>query len=62
MAPQTSKSNHVEEEEEKLQAVILADSYNSRFKPLTVNTSRVGSPSLCLTRGQALTATCLSYL
>ena len=29
------------EEEEVLQAVILADSFNKRFKPLTVNKPRV---------------------
>ena len=32
---------NVEEDEQVLQAVIIADSFNKRFKPLTVNRPRV---------------------
>ena len=47
MAPKSSagKEKLVNEEDEVLQAVILADSFNKRFKPLTVGKPRVRTPS-----------------
>jgi translation initiation factor eIF-2B subunit epsilon len=43
MAPKSAaaKAKEVEVEEEVLQAVILADSFNTRFMPLTASTPRV---------------------
>lgn len=43
MPPKGSSSgaNMPSEEDEPLQAVILADTYNERFKPLTINQPRV---------------------
>ena len=37
----TGKEKDIAEEDEVLQAVILADSFNKRFKPLTVGKPRV---------------------
>lgn len=37
----TGKDNLIADEEEVLQAVILADSFNKRFKPLTTHKPRV---------------------
>ena len=48
MAPKSSKETGKEkekligEDEEVLQAVVLADSFNKRFKPLTTHRPRVG--------------------
>jgi hypothetical protein len=39
--PSTSKEIPDEEEAEVLQAVILADSFNKRFKPLTTDRPKV---------------------
>ena len=39
--PGKEKEKLISEEEEVLQAVILADSFNKRFKPLTVGKPRV---------------------
>ena len=54
MPPKSSsgKEKDLHEEEEVLQAVILADSFNKRFKPLTVGKPRVSmrkpfGPSAC---------------
>jgi translation initiation factor eIF-2B subunit epsilon len=41
MAPKTSAAKEVEVEEAVLQAVILADSFNKRFMPLTLSKPRV---------------------
>lgn len=43
MPPKSSsgKDKDIAEEDEVLQAVILADSFNKRFKPLTVGKPRV---------------------
>ena len=43
MPPKSSagKEKDIAEEDEVLQAVILADSFNKRFKPLTVGKPRV---------------------
>jgi translation initiation factor eIF-2B subunit epsilon len=41
MAPKASASKDVAMEEEVLQAVILADSFNTRFMPLTLSKPRV---------------------
>ena len=43
MGPKSSagKEKDIAEEDEVLQAVILADSFNKRFKPLTVGKPRV---------------------
>ena len=38
----SSKERLVAEDDEILQAIILADSFNNRFKPLTLNKPRVG--------------------
>jgi len=46
MPPKNSAKENVEDEEEEiLKAVILADSYNSRFGPLTVDLPRVRHPN-----------------
>ena len=37
----TGKEKDLADEDEVLQAVILADSFNKRFKPLTVDRPRV---------------------
>lgn len=37
----TGKEKDISDEDEVLQAVILADSFNKRFKPLTVGKPRV---------------------
>jgi hypothetical protein len=53
MAPKAASAKEkLGEQEEILQAVILADSFNSRFKPLTIAKPRVGrsSPSSPLSR------------
>ena len=56
MAPKAAKSKEIEdaqEEQEVLQALILADSFNERFKPLTSERPRVRLSSMhvrdCLT-------------
>lgn len=41
MPPKSGKEKAVEEDEEIIQAVVLADSFNSRFKPLSTNKPRV---------------------
>lgn len=42
MAPKANgKEKALDDEEEVLQAVILADSFNRRFRPLTLNKPRV---------------------
>jgi hypothetical protein len=41
-----SSANLVAEDDEILQAIILADSFNNRFKPLTLNKPRVGGALL----------------
>jgi hypothetical protein len=41
MAPKVSVAKETEIEEEVLQAVILADSFNTRFMPLTLSKPRV---------------------
>jgi len=41
MPPKAGKEKAVEEDEEIIQAVVLADSFNSRFKPLSTNKPRV---------------------
>jgi hypothetical protein len=46
--PSAAKDRLVDEEEEVLQAVILADSFNSRFKPLTIAKPRVVRLSILL--------------
>lgn len=50
MAPKASGSGKEKavtaDDEEVLQAVILADSFNKRFKPLTSNRPRVSSHSM----------------
>jgi len=38
----------VESSEQVLQAVILADSFDERFQPITLETARVNAPSLPL--------------
>ena len=45
MPPKSSsgKEKDIAEEDEVLQAVILADSFNKRFKPLTVGKPRVSA-------------------
>ncbi|KZT60474.1 nucleotide-diphospho-sugar transferase [Calocera cornea HHB12733] len=40
MPPKDTQRDKGSEEEEVLQAVVLADSFNTRFKPLTLNTPR----------------------
>ncbi|EJU05368.1 nucleotide-diphospho-sugar transferase [Dacryopinax primogenitus] len=40
MPPKDTQKDKTSEEEEVLQAVVLADSFNTRFKPLTLNTPR----------------------
>lgn len=51
MPPKSSsgKEKGIAEEDEVLQAVILADSFNKRFKPLTVGKPRVLTPYQCST-------------
>ena len=48
MGPKSSagKEKDIAEEDDVLQAVILADSFNKRFKPLTVGKPRVRMRSL----------------
>ena len=41
MTSKQSAERLIEEEEEVLQAVILADSFNKRFRPLTTRKPRV---------------------
>ena len=41
MTSKQSAERLIEEEEEVLQAVILADSFNKRFRPLTIRKPRV---------------------
>jgi hypothetical protein len=52
--PSTSKNNVDEETDQVLQAIILADSFNKRFKPLTTDRPKVYASSLfslrCLNR------------
>lgn len=43
MPPKAGKEKAVEEEDDILQAVILADSFNSRFKPLSHAKPRVST-------------------
>lgn len=52
MAPKSSagKERDIGEEDEVLQAVILADSFNKRFKPLTVGKPRVSAGSCAFAR------------
>jgi hypothetical protein len=48
MPPKSGKEKPAPiEQEEVIQAVILADSFNSRFKPLSTNKPRVWSPPRC---------------
>lgn len=57
MAPSNTgkeKAAAEEEEEEILQAVVLADSFNSRFGPLTVDLPRVSYPAHVPTLSPAL--------
>lgn len=51
MPPKNSgKEKLVEDEDEVLQAVILADSFDKRFKPLTASRPRVSSLEASLVR------------
>lgn len=43
----TSKEKLIDEDEEVLQAVILADSFNKRFRPLTTRKPRVRRILVC---------------
>lgn len=47
--PPTSRGKAEDEEVDVLQAVILADSFNKRFKPLTIDRPKVHAPcTLCV--------------
>jgi translation initiation factor eIF-2B subunit epsilon len=48
MAPKASASKETEIEDEVLQAVVLADSFNKRFMPLTLSKPRVSRPAKSL--------------
>lgn len=43
MASKSGKEKLIDEEQEILQAVVLADSWNRRFRPLTTKKPRVRS-------------------
>ena len=44
----SGKEKLVDEDDEVLQAVILADSFNKRFKPMTASRPRVSEPGPCI--------------